>query len=97
MLQAVPVDRRRLERWFRREPGRSPLEELQRLRVAAVKRLLAETDERMEHVARRCGFRSAKLLSRMFHRETGTKLVDYRRQFRVATGGRPPADESVAN
>jgi LacI family transcriptional regulator len=81
LLRVVPMDRRRLERWFRQNLGRSPLEEIQRLRIAHVKKILAETEEGMEEIAQRCGFVSAKLLSRSFRREAGTTLLQYRRQF----------------
>ena len=84
VLQSVAIDRRRLERWCRQKLGRSPLDEIQRLRVTNVKRLLAETDERIEEVARRTGFGSATVLCRAFQRETGTTVARYRRQFRRA-------------
>jgi LacI family transcriptional regulator len=93
LLQRVPMDRRRLERWFRQNLGRSPLAEIQRLRIGHVKRLLAETQEGMEEIAARCGYVNAKLLSRSFRREAGTTLLQYRRQFR---GGRAePADPAA--
>jgi len=94
LLQAVPMDRRRLERWFRQNLGRSPYEEIQRLRIASVKRLLAETAEGIEEIARRCGFLNAKVLSHTFKRETGITLLKYRRQFRlagIASMDAPPA------
>jgi LacI family transcriptional regulator len=84
LLHAVPVDRRRMERWFRQNLGRSPLEEIQRLRAAHVQKLLAETDEGMEEIARRSGYVSAKLLGRAFQRHTGITPQQYRRQFRKA-------------
>jgi LacI family transcriptional regulator len=84
LLRAVPMDRRRLERWFRQNLDRSPLEEVQRLRMAHIKRLLAETEEGMDAIARRTGFFNVKLLSRAFRRETGTTLLKYRRTFRRA-------------
>jgi LacI family transcriptional regulator len=86
VLRAVPIDRRRLERWCRQKLGRSPLDEIQRLRMTNVKRLLAETDERVEEIARMAGFVSATVLCRAFHREAGTTVAKYRRQFRRAGG-----------
>lgn len=84
LLRRVPMDRRRLERWFRQNLNRSPLEEIQRLRIGHVKRLLAETEEGMEEIASRCGFANPKLLARSFRRETGATMLKYRRQFRRA-------------
>jgi len=89
VLQAVPMDRRRLERWCRQKLGRSPLDEIQRLRIANVKRLLAETDERLEEIARITGFVSATVLCRAFQRETGGTVAKYRRQFRRSAGETP--------
>jgi LacI family transcriptional regulator len=84
LLRAVPMDRRRLERWFRQNLKRSPLEEMHRLRIAHIKKLLAETEESMEEISRRSGFISSKLLSRAFRRETGSTPLQYRRKFRRA-------------
>jgi LacI family transcriptional regulator len=84
VLQTVAIDRRRLERWCRQKLGRSPLDEIQRLRMDNVKRILAQTDERIEEVARRAGFGSATVLCRAFQRETGTTVSTYRRQFKRA-------------
>jgi LacI family transcriptional regulator len=81
VLRAVPADRRRVERWFNKNLGRSPFKEIQRIRVTHVKKLLAETDESMIEIARRTGFATAKLLSRAFHREAGMTLLQYRKQF----------------
>ena len=81
VLRAVPAHRRRVEQWFGQNLGRSPFKEIQRIRIAHVKKLLAETDEPMEGIARRCGFPTAKLLSRAFHREAGMTLLQYRNQF----------------
>jgi LacI family transcriptional regulator len=76
------MDRRRVERWFDQNLGRSPFKEIQRIRIAHVKKLLAETDEPMERVASRSGFPTANLLSRAFRREAGMTLRQYRKQFR---------------
>jgi LacI family transcriptional regulator len=81
VLRAVPTHRRRVEQWFDQNLGRSPFKEIQRIRIAHVKKLLADTDEPMEGIARRCGFPTAKLLSRAFHREAGMTLLQYRNQF----------------
>jgi transcriptional regulator GlxA family with amidase domain len=48
--------------------------------------LLAETDERLEEIARMTGFVSATVLCRAFQRETGGTVAKYRRQFRRSAG-----------
>ena len=88
VLRAVAIDRRRLERWCRHHLGRSPLAEIQRVRVAHVKRLLADTDDPLPAVARAAGYATVPTLCRAFRRETGGTVARYRRQFR--DGGRHP-------
>jgi LacI family transcriptional regulator len=87
ILHRFPIDRRKLERWFRRNLGRSPFEEIQRLRIAQVKRLLSQTEESTEEIVRRCGFSSVKTLSRTFCREVGITLSAYRKQFKRSSMG----------
>ena len=83
ILLAVPVNRRSLERKFRQYVGRSPLEEIRRLRLELAKKLLATTDLSMPIVARQSGFSEAKQLSLVFHDEIGVTPTAYRRQFRL--------------
>jgi LacI family transcriptional regulator len=87
ILPRFPIDRRKLERWFRRNLGRSPFEEIQRLRIAQVKRLLSQTEESTEEIVRRCGFSSVKTLSRTFCCEVGVTLSTYRKQFKRSSMG----------
>ena len=94
VLRAVAIDRRRLERWCRRHLGRSPLAEIQRVRMAHVKRLLADTDDPLPSVARTAGFATVPALSRAFRRETGGTVAGYRRQFRLPLRPPPARGES---
>ncbi|HEY0007936.1 MAG TPA: substrate-binding domain-containing protein, partial [Tepidisphaeraceae bacterium] len=52
----VAVSRRSLERRFRDAVGRTPGEEIQRLREGLWRRLLVDTDLSMAEIAERCGF-----------------------------------------
>jgi LacI family transcriptional regulator len=83
VLNAVAVSRRTLEIRFRRVLGRSPAEEIRRVRIDRAKRLLIETDAGMEGVARGAGFSSANQFSETFRRETGVSPSQFRRQFRA--------------
>jgi len=83
ILLAVPINRRSLERKFRQYLGRSPLEEIRRLRLELAKKMLANTDLSMPIVARRSGFSEAKQLSLVFHETIGITPTAYRQQFRV--------------
>jgi LacI family transcriptional regulator len=85
MLLAVGVNRRSLERKFRQVIGRSPLEEIRRVRLEIAKDLLSRTDLVMPIVARRAGFSEAKQLSLTFHNELQMTPTAYRRKFRVPT------------
>ena len=83
LLLALPVQRRSLERKFRKVLGRSPLEEIRRVRVDLAKQLLSSTDLPMPIVARRSGFSEAKQLSQVFRALVGTTPTTYRAQFRL--------------
>ena len=98
LLLALPVQRRSLERKFRKVLGRSPLEEIRRVRVDLAKQLLSSTDLPMPIVARRSGFSEAKQLSQVFRALVGTTPTAYRAQFRLPEESHKemePTEESV--
>jgi LacI family transcriptional regulator len=82
VLDVVPLSRRTLEMRFRATIGRSPAEEIRRVRIERAKRLLVETDAGMASVAHASGFSSANQLCETFRREAGLSPTRYRRQFR---------------
>ncbi len=92
VLLAVPINRRSLERKFRQFIGRSPLEEIRRVRLEKAKQLLATTDLPMPMVASQSGFSEAKQLSLVFHDTVGVTPTTYRRQFRVPVEAKPARD-----
>lgn len=57
VLRAAPVSRSTLERGLRRLLGRSPHNEIRRVRLDRARRLLRETDLKLSAVASKCGFR----------------------------------------
>jgi LacI family transcriptional regulator len=83
LLDAVPLSRRALEMRFRTTLGRSPAEEIRRVRIERAKRLLVETDAGMASVAQASGFSSANQLCETFRREAGVSPTRYRKQFRA--------------
>jgi LacI family transcriptional regulator len=92
LLLSLPVQRRSLERKFRKVLGRSPLEEIRRVRVDLAKQLLSGTDLPMPMVARRSGFSEAKQLSQVFRALVGMTPTSYRAQFRLPdTAPKDPA------
>lgn len=83
LLRVVPAARRSLEKRFRAALGRSPLEEIRRVRIERAKQLLSQTDAPMPHVATESGFASAAWFSRAFHDLAGETPTQYRQRSRV--------------
>lgn len=79
VLKAVPVSRRTLEIRFRTLVGRSPLEEIQRVRLDLAKRYLATTDWPISRVALSSGFNDVKRFSTVFHQHSGMTPTQFRR------------------
>lgn len=79
VLAEVPLSRRVLEHRFRRRLGRTPKEEIQRLRFEEAKSLLATTDLPLARISERLGFHQPAYLSAAFRREAGKTPSAYRR------------------
>jgi LacI family transcriptional regulator len=80
LLDAVPVNRRTLERRFVAVLGHTPLEEIRRVRLERAKTLL-QTDLPVYEVARRSGFATPEYMATSFLQITGMTPTAYRRQF----------------
>jgi LacI family transcriptional regulator len=72
------MSRRGLHKAFLQQIGRTPGQELQRIRIDRAKQLLAETDNKVEVVASMCGYQSANSLSIAFKQATGLSPKQYR-------------------
>ena len=79
VLREVPVNRRWLERQFARKLGRTPHDEIMRVRMETARRLLMEPTFTIPDVAGRCGFSAASNFSRAFSAAYGTTPGVYRR------------------
>lgn len=79
VLGHVAMSRRNLERRFAALLGRSPKDEISRVQLGHVKRLLAMTDYRLAEIARLTGFRYVESMCVLFKRATGRTLGQYRR------------------
>jgi LacI family transcriptional regulator len=86
VLRAVPLSRRVLESRFKRLLGRTPHEEILRVRIERAKELLAETDLSLAAIARRTGYAHVEYLSVVFKRETGLSPSAYREHARAHGG-----------
>ncbi|MGC9453422.1 MAG: substrate-binding domain-containing protein [Phycisphaerae bacterium] len=82
VLAACSVSRRVMERRFQKALGRSPLDEIIRVRIERAKEVLAETHLPMSAVAEASGFNGASRLSVVFRDHTGMTPTEYRRRFR---------------
>jgi len=79
VMAEVPLSRRMLEHRFRRRLGRTPKEEIQRLRFEEARSLLATTDLPLARISDRLGFHQPAYLSAAFRREAGVTPSAYRR------------------
>ncbi len=79
LLRHVPISRRMLESRFKKYLGRTPHEELTRLRMNRAKRLLIETDLTLAAIAERAGFEHTEYFSTAFKREVGQSPREFRR------------------
>jgi LacI family transcriptional regulator len=71
-----------LESRYRKATGRTPHEDLLRIRIGRVQQLLAETDHSLERIAGLAGFNHPEYMSVAFKRETGMTPGQYRRRAR---------------
>ncbi|NOY42588.1 MAG: substrate-binding domain-containing protein [Planctomycetes bacterium] len=81
ILEVVPISRSSLERGCRTVVGRSPNEEINRVRIHHVCDLLRETDLSLEHIAHRSGFNTSQYMLQLFKRTMGVTPGTYRRQY----------------
>ncbi len=82
MLGELHISRRSIERKFRSLLGRTLLEEIRRVRMEHVKRMLSETDRTIADIATRCGFASPERLTIVFRAAVGIVPSLYRARFR---------------
>lgn len=73
---------RHLQRRFTAELGIPPAAYVERVRIEAAQRALAEGSDPVGTLARRYGFGTAETLRRTFHRRVGVAPSDYRERFR---------------
>lgn len=86
LAERAGLSARHFQRRFTAECGIPPTSYVEQIRVEAARRALAEGDDPVEAVARRCGFGTAETLRRTFHRRVGVSPSDYRDRFRSTKG-----------
>jgi len=80
VLRAVPLSRRELERRYLKTLRRTPKEDILRVRVSHIKKLLLLTDLPIYGVAQESGFDSADYMCTVFKKRTGLTPTQYREQ-----------------
>jgi LacI family transcriptional regulator len=83
ILDVVPVSRSTLERAFKQALGRTPGEELRRLRLRRACKLLLETTMPMVEIAANCGMSSLSYFSQAFKKQFDMPPTEYRRRRRM--------------
>lgn len=83
VLKAVPIARRSLERRFMELLGRSPAEEIRRVKVDKVRRMLETTDLPILDIAEACGFNYVEHMIPVFRKFHGCTPSQYRRNARL--------------
>ena len=72
---------RKFVRRFRQATGDSPLLYLQRLRIAAAKRMLESNHRRMQEISDAVGYQDVVFFRTLFERHTGVSPTAYRARF----------------
>ena len=85
--RAVNAETRTLQLRFRKFLDSPIATEIRRVRIERAKRELAQSDRRIEQVARDVGFKTANRMCEIFRRELGVTPTDYRRERQI--NGKP--------
>jgi LacI family transcriptional regulator len=78
LVRAAFMSRRGLHKAFLEQTGRTPGQVLQRVRIERAKKLLAETDYKLQVLATMCGYQSANSFCVAFKHATGMSPKQYR-------------------
>jgi len=81
LASQAKMSARQLQRRFTDEIGIAPGGYVERVRVEAARRALADCADPLESIARRCGFGTGETLRRAFHKHLGVSPTDYRSRF----------------
>jgi LacI family transcriptional regulator len=80
VVEATTASRRVLEKRFKAVLHRSVHQEIRRIRVNNIIRLLVGTDMSVTDIAAHCGFDGVEHIARHFRKETGVSLREYRKR-----------------
>jgi len=83
VLKAVPMARRSLERRFQDLLGRSPADEIRRVKINRVRHLLDTTSMSIPDIAEACGFKYVEHMIPVFKKHHGNTPSRYRTEARL--------------
>jgi LacI family transcriptional regulator len=78
LVAVAAMSRRGMHKAFLEQIGRTPGQELQRVRIEHAKKLLAESSNKIETLAQMCGYQSINSFCIAFKRTTGMSAKRYR-------------------
>jgi LacI family transcriptional regulator len=86
VLKAVPMARRTLERRFHELIGRSPADEIRRVKINKVRHLLDTTNMSIPDIAEACGYKYVEHMIPVFKKHHGHTPARYRASSRMGLG-----------
>jgi transcriptional regulator GlxA family with amidase domain len=86
IAQFAGIGRQTLERGFQSHLGRTINEELIRLRISKLKRLLVESEDSIKELSEKVGFGTTANMFPMFKRHTGVTPKEYREKHNSSPG-----------
>jgi LacI family transcriptional regulator len=89
LVGVAAMSRRGLHKAFMEHLGRTPGQELQRVRIERAKRLLRESSFKLEVLSHMCGYQSANSFCIAFKQATGMSPKQYRDQSRTSVELKP--------
>jgi transcriptional regulator GlxA family with amidase domain len=95
LAERASMSPRNFARAFAREVGMTPGTYVEVLRVDHARLRLETTGQKVEAVARDCGFGTVETMRRAFHRRLGVGPADYRSRFQTRGGQDADRDPSV--
>jgi transcriptional regulator GlxA family with amidase domain len=94
ILDSVHISRQTLERHFQAHLGRTPGQELVRVRLEHAKTLLAMTHHPVKRIAQMVGFRQAANFSIFFRAQTGLSPTTFRQMNEEAANAQLPVAQA---
>jgi len=82
IIKNIPISRRVFEAKFKKEVGRTPFQEILRLKINRIKELLINTDMSLLEISERAGIEHQSYMGFIFKKEMGISPRLYRKQHR---------------